>query len=103
MQWLENGKYLDQQIRDAYQKRCLLVHRGQREVIAPKDLLLTDDLMLNLLWNIVAHIDLFPSKNAIIDFSRKVEAGRTLGVKPRVRPKTLTFLKPSYQDEDYRL
>ena len=101
--WEWKASNVDEQIRDAYLKRCLLVHRGQREVIAPKDLLLTDDLVLNLLWNIVAHINLFPSKDAIIDFSRRVEAERTLGVKPRVRPKTLTFLKPSYRDEDYRL
>jgi hypothetical protein len=101
--WEWKASNLDQRIRDAYGKRCLLVHRGQREVIAPKDLLLTDDLVLNLLWNIVAHIDLFPSKDAIVEFSRKLEAERLLGVKPKTRPKTLHFLKPSYSDDDYRL
>ncbi len=101
--WDWKASNLDQRIREAYRKRCLLVHRGQREVVAPADLLLTDDIVLNLLLNIVTHIKLFSSKDAIVDFSLKVEAERRLGIRPRTRPKTLSYLKPSYSHEDYKL
>jgi hypothetical protein len=93
----------DERIRDVYKKRCALVHRGHREAIAPADLLFTDDLILNLLLNIVNHIALFPSKDAIADFSEKVRAERLLGARPKVRPKTLRFISRRYRDADYHV
>lgn len=82
----------ERRIRAAYQKRCQLVHRGERELIDAKDVIFTDQLLLNLMSNIVVNIDRFPSKKSIIDFSKMVEAERLLGVKAKTRPKTLMFL-----------
>lgn len=52
----------------------------------------TDHLLLNLLSNLVAFPRLFRSKDAVVEFSEKVEAERILGAKPRVRPKDLRFI-----------
>lgn len=90
----EKDNYLSR-IREIYEKRCLLVHRGDRDCISLRDLQFTDDLLLNLLTNLVKHINFFNSKKDIIDFSKKVEAEHILGIKPRVRPKTMTFIRTS--------
>jgi len=96
----ETDNYADK-IADVYKKRCVFVHDGRREDITIQDLLFTDDLLYNLLFNLIHHIDRFPSKQAVIDFSRKVEAEHILGVKSRVRPKTLTFVSRKYSQRDY--
>jgi hypothetical protein len=93
----------DRRIRDVYQKRCLMVHQGDRESPASEDLFFTDDLLLSLLVNIAGHPKLFASKNDVIEFSRRVEAERLLGIKPRVRPKTLRFLKRRYTPRDFEI
>lgn len=89
-------------INDLYQKRCELVHRGVRESILIDDLLFSDDLLLNLFINIVGHIDIFCSKNALIGFSEKVHAEHILGVKPKVRPKSFKYFKREYTKFDYQ-
>ena len=54
---------------------------------------------MNVLMNLVSHPKLFSSKDAFVEFSEKVEAQRTLGVtRPRVRPKTLRFIRPAKPD-----
>ena len=88
-------------IRECYEKRCNLVHRGQKNDITVEDLLFTDDLLWNLFENIAAHPKLFRSKEALVDFSKKVEAEHILGVRPRTRPKTMIFLSKSYSEEDF--
>ena len=75
-------------IKEAYEKRNALVHQGERDAIKPRDVVLVDQLLLNVLVNIVDHPRLFSSKKNLIEFSRKVEAERTLGLKSRVRPRT---------------
>jgi hypothetical protein len=97
--WTTND-YTDK-IAEVYRKRCAFVHSSRRENITIQDLLFTDDLLYNLLLNLVHHIDQFSSKQAVIDFSEKVEAEHRLGVKPRVRPKTLTFVSWTYSQRDY--
>lgn len=89
------------QINDLYTKRCNLVHAGRRDSITIPDLLFTDDLLLNLLTNIVRHINLFPSKPKLIEFADKVDAEHTLGLKSRVRPKKLCFISRYYTKADY--
>jgi len=83
-----------EKIKDIYEKRCSLVHQGSRNEISLDDLIFTDNLLLNLLNNIVRHISLFRTKQDIIDFSKKVEAEHILGIRQRVRPKTMTFVRP---------
>ena len=89
-------------IADLYNKRCALVHSGRWHNISIQDLLFTDDLLFNLLSNLIRHIDRFPSKEAVLDFSRKVQAEHTLGIKPRIRPRTLTFVSRSYTRRDLK-
>lgn len=90
-----------ERITEVYRKRCTFVHDGERENITIEDLLFTDDLLYNLLLNLVHHIERFSSKQAVIDFSRQVEAEHILGIRPRVRPKTLTFVSRRYSPKDY--
>jgi hypothetical protein len=96
----QTDNYADK-IAEIYKKRCDFVHRGRREDITVEDLLFTDDLLCNLLLNLVRHIDRFPCKQAVIDFSQKVEAEHILGVKPQVRPKRLMFMSRTYSQHDY--
>ena len=50
--------------------------------------------------NIIQHINIFRSKEAVIEFARKVEAEHILGVKPKVRPKTFTYISRYYTESD---
>lgn len=97
--WEVDG-YLES-IQELYRKRCAFVHNGKREDITIADLLFTDDLLLNLLSNLMRHISVFRSKNDVIEFSKKVEAEHVLGIRSKVRPKTLRFFSRTYKDKDY--
>lgn len=100
-----SGDWTTQQFRDrigeVYGKRNDLVHQGLRDAATIEDLFFTDDLVLNLFHNIVNHIDMFPHKNAVIEFSEKVEAEQLLGIEPEVRPDTLQLISPQYTKRDY--
>lgn len=96
----EIGGY-ESRIDNAYKKRSALVHQGKRGIIEIPDILFTDDLLVNVVMNIVRHPALFGSKRAIVEFSRKVEAERVLGIRPSVQPKTLKMIKPRYVSEDF--
>lgn len=92
-----------ERIRDIYRKRSAFVHAGRRELIDFEDLFFTDDLVLNLFNNIAAHPDLFSSKKKVLDFASRVAAEHVLGVKPKVRPKTLSFISRRYTERDRRM
>lgn len=54
---------------------------------------------MNVLMNLVWHPKLFSSKDAFVEFSKKVEAQRTLGEKRlRVRPRGFRFIGPDKPD-----
>jgi len=93
----------ERRIRAAYQKRCQLVHRGRRDVIDAQDVVFTDQLLLNLMFNVVRHIARFPSKESIVEFSSRVEAEKLLGLKSKTRPKTLMFLSQIHTDKEIDL
>ena len=95
------SKKFPDKIRELYQKRNNLVHRGKRDGIEIKDILFSDDILLNVLLNISKHPKIFNSKAKLVEFSKKVEAERLLGVNVKIRPKTLTFLRPWYRDQDF--
>lgn len=78
-------------IKDIYDKRNRFVHDGNREDITIEDLKFTDHLLFNILVNLVKHPILFNSKQAIIDFARKIEAEKILGVKSKLMPKNFVF------------
>lgn len=87
-----NEKKFEERIKELYKKRCQFVHDGNSHNISVEDVLFTDDLVFNLMWNIVKHIQLFPSKESIIEFSNKVKAERLLGIKSKILPKTFRFM-----------
>ena len=89
-----------ERIEGIYKKRCAFVHAGRSDDLTVKDLIFTDTILVNVFFNILKHIDIFPKKDALIEFSMKVEAEHILGVKPRVRPKTISYVDMSYSDED---
>lgn len=91
----------EDRIKEVYRKRCEFVHNGNRDQIEIKDILFSDDILLNILINIVRHPDIFQSKDHLIKFSEKIKAEKLLGIKSKTIPKTLTYLKPNYSDDDY--
>jgi len=90
----------EQWIETIYKKRSALVHSGCRDQISRQDVLFTDHLLFNLFINIVEHHKIFKSKDAVIEFSRKVEAEHLLGIDAKTRPKTLRYMSrvPSMTD-----
>lgn len=90
----------DSKIKDVYEKRSAFVHSGDSQSITIPDLLFTDKILMNVFYNICKHIDIFKSKQDIIDFSRKIQAEKILGFRPKVRPKTMMFISPNYSERD---
>jgi hypothetical protein len=101
--WTTNWSDLnyEEKIRKVYAKRCKFVHAGQSDNISKEDLFFTDTILFNVFYNILKHIDLYPDKEALIAFSERVRAEHILGIKPKVRPKTMRFLAMNYSDKDY--
>ena len=100
----DDGNY-KAKITDAYRKRCQYVHDGNDSNIEIQDLLFTDELLLNILVNLLAHHKIFNSKENVIKFTNKVEAEHVLGIvgdKSKIRPKTLRFLSKNYSEDDYK-
>ncbi len=102
--WTNNWKVENyhKRISDIYKKRSAFVHAGKTNDIDIHDLLFTDNLLVNIFYNILKHISLFSCKKSLIDFSKKVEAEYLLGIKSKVRPKTIQFLSMQYSDKDYK-
>lgn len=98
-EWKRNN--YEARIGEVYQKRCNFVHDGKREEITNKDLFFTDDILLNIFTNIVGHTSIFVSKDSLIEFVKKIEAGRLLGIKSKVMPKSLQFISRTYRNEDF--
>ena len=97
--WQQDG--FENKIRTVYERRCRLVHQGDRECPTSEDLYFTDDLLLCLLANLVAHPSLFSSKDTVIEFSKRVKAEKLLGVEAEVRPKSLRMFRRHYHPKDY--
>jgi len=91
-----------ERIKSIYKKRCGFVHAGKTDEITINDLLFTDGVLVNVLYNIVKHIELFKNKKSIIDFSEKIQAEKLLGIRSKLRPKTFHFIKMHYSDEDFK-
>lgn len=101
--WALEGRSnnIETQIRDVYQKRCQIVHKGKINSITTSDLLFTDTLLLNVFHNILKNLNYFNSKNKLIEFSKKIQAKKVLNVKKKVGPKNLRYLNPIYSEKDY--
>jgi hypothetical protein len=87
--WLT--KRYPERIQEIYAKRTGFVHWADGEPITGSDVEFTDLLLFHLIWNLVEHIRLFPTRKAVVEFSKKVEAEHLLGIRSRVRPRTLRY------------
>jgi hypothetical protein len=90
MVWWKTDKY-EEKIKIIYEKRSQFIHRGISNEITIEDVEFTNELLRNLLSCITHHPKIFYSKEALIQFARKVEAEHTLGLKPKIRPKTFRY------------
>lgn len=82
-----------------YTLRSSFVHDGNDKQITKQDLLFTDKLLFNVLWNIIKNISYFGSKNRLIEFANDYEARKYLKLKRRKRPK-LYFADKNYSQKD---
>jgi hypothetical protein len=87
-------------IEDMHKVRHRIVHQADPSDLSLDHLLFSDDLVFNLLLNLVKHHRLFRRQADIIEFCRKIEAERILGLKHSVRPKTFRAMAPRYTDKD---
>ncbi len=103
--WLTNwDNDIDNKIEGLYKKRSAYVHNLEYNQITITDLLFTDELIFNLLFNIVKHPKEFSSKEMLINFSKKIEAEKILGIKEsKVRPKTFSYISKKYDEKDYKV
>ena len=88
-------------IKNAYGKRCTMVHEGNLDCISREDVHFSDMLVFNLMNNLVRHSRVFGNIDAVIRFSKEVEAERTLKVRPRVQPKTLEFIHKRFDENSF--
>ena len=87
LDWISDWWTMDypKLIGEAYDKRNMLLHQGQRDELTEWDVAFTDHLLFHALTNLVRAPKLFPSKESFMEFTEKIEAERTLGVKPKVQ------------------
>lgn len=96
--WAENN--FQQRISKLYKKRCDIVHAGNVDVVEPEDLIFSDVLLYNTLNNILNHLDIFSSKDKVIEFSEKVQAEKLLDINVNTRPDTLSYTTLKYTAKD---
>lgn len=87
-------------VEEMHKVRHNIVHKADPSGLSLDHLLFSDDLVFNLLLNIVKHYQLFKKQKDVIDFCRKIEAERILGLKHSVRPKTFRTMAPRYTNKD---
>ena len=92
---------LKEKIQEIYKKRSQFVHLGRKDLINIEDILFSDELLLNVFTNIVGHTDIFGSKRKLIEFSKKIQAEKTLEINGNVRPKSFRLIGSNYKDEDF--
>ncbi|MCG8606296.1 HEPN domain-containing protein, partial [bacterium] len=76
--WMNNDdpQHLEQIVERIYGLRCDFVHRGDYSAITVEDLITTDEILLNLLYNICHNINFFSDRQKVIE----IQARRTLGL-----------------------
>lgn len=97
--WGQDESFAEK-VKDMHSVRHLIVHQADTSKFSLDHLLFSDDLIFNLFLNLAKHVELFKSQAKVIEFCRKIEAERILGLKPRVRPKSFRAMAPRYTDED---
>ncbi len=82
----ENWEAWKPLIKRLYRLRNEMVHSGDTMHITTKDLIESDNILFNLLYNICRFIKRFPQKKSLVDLSNKVNARRILGQRIKERP-----------------
>jgi hypothetical protein len=96
--WKE--KNFEDRITEVYKKRCELVHGGNSENITVNDVLFSENLVFNIMWNIIKHLNIFTSKEKLILFSERIKAEKLLGIKSKIQPNTLMFMYGHQEEND---
>ena len=97
--WIhKDTKKLKEMVERLYQLRCEFVHHGEYKNITIRDLFDTDELLMNLLYNVCRSIRLFSSRQHIVNLAAEIEARKTLGFQLK-RPKSLRYVKSSSQSK----
>lgn len=86
----DNPKNIQQIVDRIYKLRCEFVHHGDYQSITVHDLINTDEILSNLLFNICNNIHFFSDRARIVQLSKEIQARRLLGLKLK-RPKSLTY------------
>jgi len=91
--WLtqEDHKPWRKVIERLYELRCRLVHDGDIKDISTVDIIHSDCILFNLLYNICRSIKYFPSSQSVSELSKKIQARKILGQKIKERPKLRYF------------
>jgi len=91
--WLtdEDPKFWKSKLERLYKLRCKMVHNGDISDIKTEDLIESDNVLFNLLYNICRFIKVFPNKQSLTNLSKKIEARRILGQKIIERPNLRYF------------
>ena len=100
--WLTNEKKAkwENLISRLYKLRCKFVHNGMLQDITINDLLDSDMLLANVLYNLCALSNTIKSKSDLIELSKKIDARRVLGMKMIDRPKAIKFRTQAYTKKD---
>ena len=85
--WLSNedSDFWKPTIKRLYALRCKMVHNGDTRDIKTKDLIASDNILFNLLYNISRFIKKLPNKQSLPILSEKIKARRILGQKIKER------------------
>lgn len=97
----ESFSQIQGDIKKLYDLRNKFVHDGDVSEIKVAHLIISDMFLCNLLQNLCRLNKLFPNQEAIIEFGKKLEARRTLGMKLK-RPKRLRSGELQYTLKDFK-
>ena len=102
--WITREKldYWFEMINHLYQLRCDLVHKGKTRDITIHDVLESDMLLANLLYNLCSLTHIIKGKEDLIKLSEKISARRTLGLRPIERPNKIQFSPLSLSDREIK-
>jgi len=103
--WMDKWEHenYEEKIDAVYKKRSAYVHDGNIDAIEVKDLLFTDEILLNIIINIVKHPKVFTSKDSLIEFTKKVEAEHLLNLTSKVHPKSFCYVARRYTENDLNM
>ncbi len=98
----EDSAVWEKLIDKIYGLRSDFVHKGSFEAITIQDVVTSDTLLYNLLYNICCQTKFIKSKNDIIALSDRLNARKTLGLPYIDRPKKLRYTRHSTTIREFK-